>query len=197
MKNISKLCLVFLLITSFGCQKKFKPFFEKAKSNYASKNYVNAVDNLTISLLHWKESDGKDQKAEAYQLLGQSYQQLRNIEKAEEAYEQAVQLSDQTFESAYALGLLHLTKGQSTSAIKLFRKALTIKKDDPLALLGLANSLYSARQYMEAYATYQKVLDVSPGVRDAMDSIAALKIRLKQNQTVLPIKKKSKKTRRN
>jgi tetratricopeptide (TPR) repeat protein len=172
---------IFIVLT--GCEKKFVPFLEKGREDFSSKNFINCVDNLNVGLLHWKESDGSDRKAEAYELLGQAYQQLRNTDKAIESYQEAVKLSTSTFLSAYALGMIYLTKEQSEAAIVNFRKALTMKKDDPLSLLGLANGFYIGRRYSDAMATYQKVLDVSPGVHDALESLTALRNRGRLKQT--------------
>ena len=69
----------FLLLT--GCND-FGPTLEKSERDFADKNYINVIDALNAGLPHWKESDGPEKKAEAYQLLGKSYHKLRNTDKA-------------------------------------------------------------------------------------------------------------------
>jgi tetratricopeptide (TPR) repeat protein len=46
-----------------------------------------------------------------------------------------------------------------------------MKKDDPLALLGLGDSLFALAQYEEAEAVYKKILEVSPGVPEALKNL--------------------------
>lgn len=190
MKKQASYFWIFLLLVFSGCEKKFASFLTQAREDFSSHNYINTVDNLNVGLLHWKESDGNEAKAEAYQLIGQAYQQLRNTDKAIEAYKQAVQLSTQTFTSAYALGMLFLTRSQPSEGLQAFQKALQMKSNDPMALLGLANCLYSLRRYKEAQESYQKVVDTSPGVRDALESLSALKSRMRQSQTTIHTKQK-------
>lgn len=186
MKKSSFILCLILLLPLAGCKKNFSSFFEQARKDFSEKNYINAVDNINVGLLQWKESDGIEAKAEAYQILGISYQQLRNTDKAIESYQQAIQLSTRTFSSAYALGMLHLTRSQPSEALATFEKALAMKKDDPSSLLGKANSLYALRRHKDAYEVYQRILDVSPGVREALESIAILKNRFRKKETVLP-----------
>lgn len=171
-----------------GCKKNFSMFLVEARNDFSEKNYVGTVDNINVGLLQWKDSDGTEAKAEAYQLLGASYQQLRNTDKAIESYQQAILLSTQTFLSGYSLGMLYLARSQPQDGLKAFEKALAMKKDDPSALLGRGNCLYALRRYKEAYDVYQKIIDVSPGVREALESIAILKTRIRQQKTILPVR---------
>lgn len=191
MKKFSGLIALIFLLPLAGCKKNFSTFLNEARKDFAEKNYVGTVDNVNVGLLQWEESDGVEPKAEAYQLLGASYQQLRNTDKAIEAYQQAISLSTQTYLSAYSLGMLYLARSQPEDGIKTFHKALAMKKDDPSALLGLGNCLYALRKYREAYDVFQKIIDVSPAVREAMESMAILKNRLRQKQTVLPARSSS------
>jgi tetratricopeptide (TPR) repeat protein len=191
MKKSAWLFGTIICLTLSGCKKHFSTFLEEARKDFSDKNYVGTVDNVNVGLLQWKDSDGTEAKAEAFQLLGASYQQLRNTDKAIEAYQQAISLSTQTFLSAYSLGMLYLARSQPRDGLKAFEKALAMKEDDPSALLGLANCLYALRRNKEAYDVYQKIIDVSPGVREALESIAILKNRLRQKKPVLPARSSS------
>jgi tetratricopeptide (TPR) repeat protein len=157
-----------------GCHKQLTPYLATAKKNFADKNYVDAIDALNSGLTYWDESEGADKKAEAYELLGKSYRALRNSDKAVEAYQQAAKISPNRFDVYYDMASIYLTKGFADQAERSFRQALRNRPDDPLALLGLGNSLYTQRKLDEARATFQRILDTSPGVKDALESLAAL-----------------------
>ena len=163
---------LFLLI---GCQKEFSPSLEKARRAFAEKNYIDTIDALNTGMPNWREKDGNEKKAEAFQLLGESYYQLKNFDKAIDAFSEAIKLSDKTYDSAYTLGNLHLIKNEPALARKYFMEALRMKPNDPLTYLGIGNSFYAEKNYDDAAVAYEKVLDFSPGVRDALESLALTK----------------------
>lgn len=167
-----------LLVT--GCRQDFKPFLEKAEKAFSERNYINTIDALNAGMPHWRESDGDEAKARAHELLGRSYQGLRNTDKAIDAFQQAVKLSPAAFDAAYNLGTLYLLKNQPRLALGAFQQALRSRPNDPLSILGLANSLYLLERYNEAAQAFQRVIDVSPGVREAMESLAAIRNRRKR-----------------
>jgi tetratricopeptide (TPR) repeat protein len=174
---LSRGVLAALIVAAFafaGCQKGLTPYLAMAKKNFADKNYVDTIDALNGGLTYWKESEGADKKAEAYELLGKSYRALRNSDKAVEAYQQAAKISPNRFDVYYDMASIYLTKGFADQAERSFRQALRNRPDDALALLGLGNSLYTQRKLDEARAAFQRILDTSPGVKDALESLAAL-----------------------
>lgn len=158
-----------VLLALSGCGRKFAPLYEQARQDFENKNYVGAVDALNLALPRWHDSDGGSAKGLAYELLGKSYHKLRNIDKASDAFEQAIVFSTAAYESAYTLGVIRLAKGQYNEAAKAFRDALRMRKDDPLALVGLGNALYALRKFDEAQVMYEQVLNTSPGVKEAME----------------------------
>jgi tetratricopeptide (TPR) repeat protein len=163
----------------FGCKKNISSYVEKATKKYAEKNYIETIDNLNVGLLHWNKSDGDEIKAQAYQLLGRSYHGLYNYDKAIEAYREAIKLSTRTFDSAYQLGIIYLTRNQPDVSMDFFQKALKMKTDDPWALLGLANSYFSLNRLKDAQFIYQRIIDVSPAVREALESLSQVKSKIR------------------
>ena len=165
---------LFLLVMT-GCQKHLEPYLEKAQKAFAEKNYVDTIDALNSGLSYWQESEGPDTKAEAYELLGKSHRALLNAEKALDAYQQSAKISQYRFDVYFDMASIYLTKGFADQAERNFREALRIKPDHALALLGLGNSLFTQRKLEEAGDAFQRILDTSPGVKDAMDSLAAMR----------------------
>lgn len=168
------------LWTLLGCSKHFMPLYEDAQVAYREGKWIEVIDNINLALPFWREDDGQENKAQAYQLLGKAYHKLKKIDKATEAYNKAVELSTNTFDSANELGTIYLASKQSHLAIAAYREALKMKKDDPSALLGLGNSYYDEGRYTDARVMYQRVIDSSPGVRDALDYLQLINEKLRQ-----------------
>lgn len=171
-KFLTLVCAGLLLA---GCRKAFLPALDEANSAFAEKNYINTVDIINTSLPNWREKDGNEKKAEAYSLLGKAYHEMHNVDKSIEAYQQALSLSDNMFDAAYDMGTLLLAKRQLEQARKAFLDALRMKPNDPLALLGLGNTYFELGRKDEALEAFHKVLEVSPGVHDALENIRVLK----------------------
>jgi len=175
------LSLVFLttLFVS-GCRQNFEKLYDKAQQAYEQKNYTLVIYHLNLAIPRWKSSDGTEKKAQAYQMLGIAHHTLKDIDQAAEAFREAIKLSDKTYDSAYGLGIIYLITKQYKPARDTFQIALRMKKDDPMALLGLGDSLYLSKQFEEAKAVYKRILEVSPGVREALDNIERINQKMPQ-----------------
>lgn len=154
-----------------GCEKRFDDLLGRAEAAFANKNYTEAIDNLNLAILRWKSKYGTDQKAQAFQLLGKSYHALKKLDQAAESYEEAVKLSDKTFEAAYTLGVMHTAAYRHEQALDMFQAALRMNKDEPMALLGLGDSLFALKRFEEARAAYRRLIQVSPGVTEALANL--------------------------
>jgi tetratricopeptide (TPR) repeat protein len=157
-----------------GCQRHLGSYLKAAHKTFAEKNYVDTIDDLNTGLNYWQKSEGLDKKAEAYELLGKSHRALRNVDKALDAYQQAAKISQTRFDVYYDMASIYLAKDFAEQAERNFREALRVKPDDPLSLLGLGNSLYAQHKNDEARAAFQRIIETSPGVKDALDSLAAM-----------------------
>ncbi len=168
------LVLAVCSLLATACHHDFAPFMDKAEKAFTERNYINTIDALNSGMPRWRESDGAATKSRAFELLGRSYQALRNADKAIDAYQQAVKLSPAAFDSAFNLGNLYLLKSQPRLALGAYQQALRTRPNDPLAILGVANSLYGLERYPEAAQAFQRVIDVSPGVHEALESLNAI-----------------------
>ena len=176
MKSLLFLTTFFLALTS--CRRDFSSFLQKAEQAFLEKNYITTIDELNLGLPNWKESDGAESKARAYELLGKSYHHLRNTDKAIEAYQQAIRLSNTTYDSATALGNLLLARSQHQRAMKAFEAALRMRPSEPSAYLGLGHCLYAERKYTEAERAYSQVIEHSPSVKEALECLALVREKL-------------------
>ncbi|MCB4756773.1 MAG: tetratricopeptide repeat protein [Elusimicrobia bacterium] len=181
----------FFLLVAFilffpACADDFPTLLKKGAGAYENKNFTAAVDALVLAVDRWRERDGVEKKSQAYHLLGQSYDKLRKLDKAIEAYTNAVNASPQAGESAYELGMIYLTTQEVGLAEKAFKVALRTKKDDPMALVGLGNSLFQQKKYEEARTAYQRVIDTSPGVKTALESLEITRQKLQARSKPRP-----------
>ena len=185
--KIVQLGFFILFLSLGGCAKKFGDLTSQAQRSFDQKLYVETVDAINLALPRWEESDGQEKKAQAYQLLGKAYHQLKKMDQAIEAYREAVQLSSQTYDSAYTLALIYLGTSQLQKAKNYFEDALRMKPDDPLALVGWGDCLYLAKDYKNAKVIYNKVLEVSPGVSTAIYNLRLIEQISKRRVTPVKI----------
>jgi tetratricopeptide (TPR) repeat protein len=190
MKKFPILAAVIFSAALIGCSKRFGPLYNDAQQMYEEEKWIETIDNINLALPFWRESDGQENKAQAYQLLGKAYHKLKKIDKASEAYSKAIELSTNTYESAYSLGLIYLTSNQPVPATKAFKDALGMKKDDPWALLGLGNAYFDSANYEEARVVYQRIIDSSPGVKEALDFLQLIKEKMRAPRRTLTIPKR-------
>ena len=172
---LSLAAALLLFVSATGCRTQFAPALEKGEAAFAEGDYITTVDTLNLALLKWREPDGTESKARAFELLGASYDRLHNPGKAKNAYIQAVALSTRTYTALTNLGKIQLAANEPEKAYETFTTAVRRRPTDPLAHLGVANSLYALGRRNEAIAAYRKVLQVSPGVEDALASLEQLR----------------------
>ena len=178
-RAVAALAVLVLIPCLSSCKREFQPLVAKAAREQAKGDQIEAIDKLNLALTIWKESDGKEGRARAYELLGKAYQATRQSDKAIEAYEQAIELGNDVYDAAYQLGVIYMASSKHRLALRAFQRALQIRKDDPLSLVGLGNAYYGLRDYRNALLAYQRVLDTSPGVNEAIEykALALRKLR--------------------
>jgi tetratricopeptide (TPR) repeat protein len=165
-KNQRFIFVVLFLLTA--CLSSYPTKLQKAKTKFDAKDYIGCIDVLNLALPAWQKSDGAELKAEGYQLLGKAYHALGQVGKAGDAYAQAIKTADNTYEAAYSLGILKSASSQYPQALAAFQAALRMRPNDPAALVQAGNAYYGMNDFKNAKVMYERVLDTSPGVRDAM-----------------------------
>jgi tetratricopeptide (TPR) repeat protein len=181
--SLSFLFLAASAIILTACHDDFRTSLGKARQDFVENDSIGVIDTLNLALENWKESDGRDAKGQAYQLLGKSYQKLGNTDKAIEAFGRAVELSTNTYDAAYALGVYFLATQRIDNAIKSFRRALVMRANEPRSLLGLGDAFYLQQKYTDALATYRQIIRTSPAVSDALYNIEITQKKLRRQDT--------------
>ncbi len=114
--------------------------------------------------------------AEAFYGLGSAYLSLQRLDAARENFERATKLQasyPNTVANAWNnLGLIATREGHADEAIRLFRQALQLSPDLPVALNNLGSAYREEKQWMEARKIFEHALEVSPDDPEANYGLA-------------------------
>jgi tetratricopeptide (TPR) repeat protein len=111
----------------------------------------------------------------AYKNLGYIFKTLQNFPEAEKNFQKALQLNRDDHEPYYDLGVLANDQNKYRDAIPFFDKCLTLKPDYINALIEKAYAFSNLREVDEANECYEKVLEIDPGNKIALEGINVLK----------------------
>ncbi len=113
--------------------------------------------------------------ADGWAMLGRSYLNLEKYSQASSAYGKAVALKnndpDLLTEYAFALAMANNRQLQGQPA-ELIKKALQVDPENPKALQLAGTAEFEARNYNQAIAYWQKLLDKTPGNPELTQSIS-------------------------
>jgi len=112
-------------------------------------------------------------RASAYANLGSAYRDLGEDAKAQESYEQALQLNPAQFNAYLGLGILREKQGRLDEAIRNYSKSVELRPTEQ-GYLRLGRSLESMGRRQEALAAYQQALQLNPDSAEAQRAAAAL-----------------------
>ncbi len=104
--------------------------------------------------------------------LGNSYDDIGNMDSALLALERAVEINPTLSESLVNLGNIYLTKGQVTDAINQYQAALKINPNDAKTHNNLGNA-YVQREWLKyAISEYYRSIRLDPKFTDAYKNLA-------------------------
>jgi tetratricopeptide (TPR) repeat protein len=104
--------------------------------------------------------------------LGNSYNEVDNIDSALLALERAVETNPTLSESRANLGNIYLTKGQVTDAINQYREALRINPNDAKTHNNIGNAYVQQDWLNYAVSSYHQSLRLDPEFTDAYKNLA-------------------------
>jgi cytochrome c-type biogenesis protein CcmH len=113
--------------------------------------------------------------AEGWAMLGRSYMTLQKFSEASDAYAKAVALktNDPDLLTDYATALIMLNGRQfQGKPLEAVNKALQLDPKNPKALLFAGTAAYQAKNYKQAIADWQNVLDMTPANSELARSLA-------------------------
>lgn len=139
----------------FGISPKDRQEFVDARETFNRGNYQQAV--VELSKYIYKTKNIKRREARAYRLLGLSYENLNQPEKALEIYLEALEFHHKDVPLLLAAAALYQRTGLTDRSIELYDRALALESNNLEALSGQAENyldmgFYSkARQYYDAF----------------------------------------------
>ncbi|HKQ04413.1 MAG TPA: DUF2225 domain-containing protein [Blastocatellia bacterium] len=99
----------------------------------------------------------------------------KNLPKAEQLLTQSYQSRKTAFQdTAFFLGQALYEQGKYSEAVDKFQEVSVLKRDEPVVLRWLGNSLLDAGRYGEAGPVYQRTLDISEKVFGKEDPRTAI-----------------------
>lgn len=131
-----------------GCSTGFLGFapmgdrkeYSEARDLYNQGNYEQAITHLNAYI--YKTKNVKRREARAYRLLGESYEQLGQLNKALEIYLEALEFHPDNVPLLVSAARLYQTTGLLDQAQELYEKALQKEPEDKEVLAGLAHNYH-------------------------------------------------------
>jgi len=142
-------------------------YYSDAYDAYKAKNYDKSIQILEEGL---QAAPNDEQLA---MLLGQVYFKIRNIEKAEKAFQKTVSLNPDDDTAQYYLGICYTLRQENGQpkpawfeASQAFGKAVELKPDDPRYNYQYGHSLMMLRKFQQAKEPLEKAYATEEGRND-------------------------------
>lgn len=146
----------FLGLAPMGDRKEYV----HARNLYDAQQYQQAVTELTNYI--YKAGNVKRREARAYRLLGSSYEQLGQLNKALETYSEALEFHPKNVPLLVAAANLYQYTGLTDKSQQLYARALAEEPNNLDALSGQAENYRAFGFYSQARAYYDRFFTLNP-----------------------------------
>ncbi|MBX7244984.1 MAG: tetratricopeptide repeat protein, partial [Candidatus Sumerlaeaceae bacterium] len=119
--------------------------------------------------------------AEAHSNLGRVYNVDRRFEDAEKEFRTALKIRPDYCEANYSLGWALANLGKCDEAEKHFREAARARPHDPVVQCSFATGMEMCGRIAEAESIYKLVLQLQPGFPVAVESLARIERKRREN----------------
>ena len=102
-----------------------------------------------------------------FQQQGDRLFQARQLEKASEAYQQAIKLQPNNAKANAGLGFAYGAMGRYPQAVEAFKHAIRLQPKAPFAYGGLGTSYLMLKRYEESKEAYQQAIRLKPDFAEA------------------------------
>lgn len=93
--------------------------------------------------------------------LGIVYEKLKNLKKAKESYEKAIEIEPEAIDAIYNLGLVCTDLKEFDMAIQCFEKVISNDSDDSNSYFNLGLVYFKMRNYLLAVENFEKTIDLN------------------------------------
>ena len=146
----------FLGLAPLGDRKEYV----RARNLYNEQQYQQAANELTQYI--YKAGNVKRREARAYRLLGMSYEQLGQLDKALEVYLEALEFHPKNVPLLVAAAELYQKAGLVDRSQELFDRAQEEDPHNAEALTGQAENYRSFGFYSKARTYYDQFFELNP-----------------------------------
>ena len=144
----------------FGISLKDKQDFVEARETFNRGEYEKAVIELSDYI--YKTKNIKRREARAYRLLGLSYEQLNQPERALEVYLEALEFHGKDIPLLLTAAALYQHTGLTDQSIALYDRVLKLESDNLEALSGQAENYLEMGFYSKARQYYDEFFRLNP-----------------------------------
>ena len=99
--------------------------------------------------------------SEIFYNLGIVYEKLKNLKKAKESYEKAIEIEPEAMDAIYNLGLVCTDLKKFDIAIKCFEKVISKDSDDSNSYFNLGLVYFKMQNYLQAVENFEKTIDLN------------------------------------
>ena len=137
-----------------------KQEYIQARNLYNQQDYQQAVTKLSQYI--YKAGNVKRREARAYRLLGMSYEQLNQLDKALETYLEALEFHPKNVPLLTAAAALYQRTGLTDQSQLLYARALKENPHNLEALAGQAENYRTFGFFSQARAYYDQFFELNP-----------------------------------
>ncbi len=149
--------------------------YKDLNKNEEAKEYFETTINLTedpeilncIAEIYEKEVRKKNVDESSYEILGLTYQKLKEYNKTYELFKKAMQLKPDDIFLKYYLGNLLFDMGEYTEAIRIYNEIILNNPYETQIRIARAKSLNALKRTNDAIKDYQVVLALYPDSKQA------------------------------
>jgi tetratricopeptide (TPR) repeat protein len=143
---------------------------------------------------HFEQAAELDPGARSLLDLGLFYGSASRLGEAEAAYARLLEIAPEHPVGLHNLGNIATKRGDHEAAVTYYRRALAAKPDYLRAQYNLGDALRATGQYVEAFHSYEAVLEMNPGdaaelalFDDALYRMAALHLQMGAPAAAVPL----------
>ena len=134
--------------------------YVQARDLYSSGQYEQAIEQLSAYI--YKTRNVKRREARAYRLLGMSYEQVGQLNKALEVYLEALEFHADNVPLLLAAAGLYQRTGLTDKSISLYQRALAEEPQNLEGLAGQAENYRTIGFYTQAREFYDNFFALNP-----------------------------------
>ena len=144
--------------------KKWSPALSSMMEKYCE-NDSQAVMKLAEKVPEVEKDD------QYYYRLGNSFYELKEFQKAIEAYRKAVKIKKNKWEAWGNLGSTYDKIGEYKKSINAYQKVIKFKPEDDTVQYNLGSVYDELKEFQKAIEAYQKAVELNPDKWEAWDNL--------------------------